>query len=121
MAELFQNITISDADFNQMVQFIQKNYGIDLSKKRQFIISRLSHSLKVQGFHDFSEFLERLMSQKDPADLELVINKLTTNYTYFMREKEHFTFLQTHILPELAQKHQKDKSLAIWSAGCSSG
>ena len=121
MADLFQNVTISDKDFDRMVQFIQKNYGIDLSKKRQFIISRLSHSLKVQGFHDFSEFLERLMSQRDPADLELVINKLTTNYTYFMREKEHFAFLQSRILPELAQRHQKDKSLAIWSAGCSSG
>ena len=121
MAELFQSMTISDTDFDQMVQFIQKNYGIDLSKKRQFIISRLSHTLKAQGFHDFSEFLERLTSQKDPADLEMVINKLTTNYTYFMREKEHFTFLQTHILPELVQKHQKTRSLAIWSAGCSSG
>ncbi|MDQ9825407.1 CheR family methyltransferase, partial [Acinetobacter sp. 163] len=44
-----------------------------------------------------------------------------TNYTYFMREPEQFDFLQSTILPALSARHQRDKVLAIWSAGCSSG
>ena len=53
--------------------------------------------------------------------MEQVLNRLTTNYTFFMREQEHFTFFTGTILPELVRRHQRDKVLAIWSAGCSSG
>jgi chemotaxis protein methyltransferase CheR len=50
-----------------------------------------------------------------------VLNRLTTNYTFFMREQEHFNFFTGTMLPELVRRHQRDKVLAIWSAGCSSG
>lgn len=121
MDMMFHDLTISDADFQQLVQFIHKNYGIDLSKKRQLITSRLSHSLKAKGYKDFKSFLDHLFTSKDPEDLELVLNKLTTNYTYFLREKDHFTFFQNTVLPELEKRHSRDKVLSIWSAGCSSG
>lgn len=121
MENLFHDLKISDEDFRRLVQFIQQTYGIDLSKKKQLITSRLSHSLKAKGYKDFQSFLKHLFNTKDPQDVELVLNKLTTNYTYFLREKDHFTYLQNTVLPELERLHQRDKSLAIWSAGCSSG
>ena len=89
------DFTISDADFHRLVQFIQQNYGIDLSKKRQLISSRLSHSLRELGYKDF--------------------------HTFFLREQDHFAYFQDKILPELSAKHQQDQVLSIWSAGCSSG
>lgn len=119
--EYFQDLKISDSDFQQMVTFIQENYGIDLSKKRQLVVSRLSHSLKTRGYANFRQFLDQLLSKKDPDDLRLVLDKLTTNYTYFMRESEQFDFLQQTILPDLIARHQRDRVLSIWSAGCSSG
>ena len=118
---MLRDPTITDADFHRLVQFIHSNYGIDLSKKRQLITSRLSQSLKSRGYHDFKSFLEHLFTTQDPQDLELVLNKLTTNYTYFLREKDHFTFFENTVLPELERRHQRDRNLAIWSAGCSSG
>lgn len=118
---MFLDLTISDADFHRMVSFIKSNYGIDLSKKRQLITSRLSHSLKERGYKDFGAFLQHLFTTKDPADLELVLNKLTTNYTFFLREKDHFTYFQNTMLPEMVRQHQRDHVLSIWSAGCSSG
>ena len=39
MDMMFHNLTITDADFQRLVQFMQKNYGIDLSKKKQLITS----------------------------------------------------------------------------------
>ena len=119
--ELFHDLAITDGDFQRMVRFIQDNYGIDLSQKRQLIVSRLSHSLKTRGFSSFREFMDRLISKRDPEDLHLVLDKLTTNYTYFLREPEHFTFLRKTVLPDLEARHQRDRILSIWSAGCSSG
>ena len=54
-------------------------------------------------------------------DTRIMLNKLTTNHTYFMRENSHFDLFTNRILPELKEKYSQKKSLAIWSAGCSSG
>lgn len=115
------DLLLSDADFTRLASFIHKNYGIDLSKKRQLISSRLSNTLQTKGYTSFSTFIDDLLAKKDPNDVELVINKLTTNYTYFMREQEHFNFFINTILPDITKRHQHDRTLSIWSAGCSSG
>lgn len=114
-------MTISDADFRRLANFIHSNYGIDLSQKRQLITGRLSTTIRQKGYRNFSEFVDHLLNVRDNDEVTLVLNKLTTNYTFFMREKEHLDYFCNSILPELVRRHQKDKTLAIWSAGCSSG
>lgn len=114
-------LSISDADFRRLTGFIQETYGINLTQKRQLITSRLSSSVIKMGYEDFGPFIERLLTQRRPDDIELVLNKLTTNYTFFMREQEHFVFFQKEILPDLVRRHQRDKVLSIWSAGCATG
>ena len=121
VAGTFGPMTISDADFKRLANFIHSNYGIDLSQKRQLITGRLSTSIRQRGYRSFTEFVEHLLTVKDNDEITLVLNKLTTNYTFFMREKEHLDYFCNTIIPELVRRHQHDKSLAIWSAGCSSG
>ena len=113
--------SISDKDFQRLVQFIKSEYGITLQEKRQLVTSRLSSLLTEQGYSSFSQFVTQLLKEKDPQKMELVLNRLTTNYTFFMRETEHFDFFSKVILPELVRKYQSKRSIAIWSAGCSSG
>ncbi len=113
--------TISNDDFNKLVRFIHSQYGIDLSQKRQLVTSRLSSLLTQKGYTGFGPFVADLLRRQDPGDMELVLNRLTTNDTFFMREQEHFDFFMGTIMPELVKKHQRDKVLAIWGAGCSSG
>lgn len=113
--------TISDEDFNKLTNFIKSQYGITLQEKRQLVTSRLSPLLTEQGYTNFTQFVSQLLKEKDPQKIEQVLNRLTTNYTFFMRETEHFEFFTKVVLPDLVQKYQKKKSLAIWSAGCSSG
>lgn len=114
-------LTLTDNDFQRLYTYIKKNYGIDLSKKKQLIISRLSNTLAAQGFESFSVYVDDILSGRDPDMVTAMLNKLTTNYTYFLREEAHFKYLWDVILPDLEKKHAKDKVLSIWSAGCSSG
>lgn len=114
-------LTLTDQDFQRLYNYIKKHYGIDLSKKKQLIVSRLSNSLSSQGYKDFSAYVDDILSGRDTEMVTAMLNKLTTNYTYFLREEDHFQYLWDVILPDLAKKHAKDKVLAIWSAGCSSG
>lgn len=61
-----------------------------------------------------------VLNDKSGREMSLLLSKLTTNHTYFMREPEHFKFFTETFLPECEQKN-KNKSIRIWSAGCSSG
>lgn len=117
----FSAMTISDNDFNRLAKFIQTNYGIDLTQKRQLITGRLSNPLKQRGYTSFSDFVNQVIQTKDNDLITLLLDKLTTNYTFFMREKEHLDLFCQKIIPDIVQRHQRDKTLAIWSAGCSTG
>ena len=113
--------TISDEDFRKLTNFIKSEYGITLQEKRQLVTSRLSSLLAEEGHTNFTQFVSQLLRERNPQKIEKVLNRLTTNYTFFMRETEHFEFFTKVILPELVRKYQHKKVLAIWSAGCSSG
>ncbi len=119
--DVHNEITISDDEFKKLSDFVLFSYGIDLSNKKQLISSRLSFTVKSMGFKTYGEFIDKTINENDEKLLQIVLNKLTTNYTFFMREKEHFSFLSNVVCPELEKKHAKTKSLGIWSAGCSSG
>lgn len=67
----------------------------------------------------FGQYLNSVKNN-NKDEITMLINKLTTNYTYFYREEKHFKYLQESILP-YAEKNNKSKILNIWSAGCSSG
>lgn len=114
-------LSLSEHDFQRLYTYIKKNYGIDLSKKKQLIVSRLSHTLSSQGYGNFTGYVDDIISGRDPDMVTAMLNKLTTNYTYFLREEEHFKYLWDVVLPDLEKKHTRDKVLCIWSAGCSSG
>ena len=113
-------LTLNDRDFQTLITFIHQNYGIDLSKKRQLIVGRLSNTIVSLGFSSFGEYIDNLVTNKKPEDIELMLNKLTTNYTFFMRERAHFDLFKDTILPYLVET-KKDKVLSIWSEACSSG
>lgn len=114
-------IQLSDSDFQRMAKFMQDNYGINLTKKKQLIKNRLSMSIRAQGYMSFTDFIDKLISERDSKQIDFVLSKLTTNYTYFMREKEHYDFFMDVVLPDITKKNDRKKVLAIWSAGCSTG
>ena len=41
--------------------------------------------------------------------------------TFFYRNQPQWKALQQHVIPELLQRHQKDREIRFWSAGCATG
>lgn len=112
---------ITNKEFQQLTKHIKINYGIDLKEeKRALVLGRLSKVLAKNGFRSFSEYYDYIISDKTANGTTTLINAITTNHTYFMREKDHFIFFRDRILPYL-KSMAKGKDLRIWSAGCSSG
>ncbi len=116
----YKMLTLKDNDFRQLVTYIQKNYGINLSRKKNLIEGRLSNLLIEKGFTDFSEYVKCVFEDTTKAEVTNLINKITTNHTFFMREVAHFEYFKNKVLPYL-RSTVKENDLRIWSAGCSSG
>lgn len=114
-------LTITEAEFQKLTDLIRKNYGIHLKEeKKSLIIGRLQQVLFQQRHKNFTEYLEYIVSDKTGKAIETLLNRITTNHTFFMREAEHFKFFKEQILPNLITT-VRDRDLRIWSAGCSTG
>jgi len=112
-------IRLTDKEFTDIVTYIKSNYGINLTHKRQLIESRMQSVLISKGFNSFTEYFD-LVKQNKSDEITAMLNKLTTNHTYFYREPAHFEFLKNTILP-LQERTNSRRDIRIWSAGCSSG
>lgn len=111
---------LSNEDFLRLAKIIKTTYGLDLFQKKYLIESRLTNYVLDCGFEDFGEYLETVYVDRSGIEMTNIINRLTTNFTYFMRESEHFTHFSEKFLVD-AEKRTKDRELRIWSAGCSFG
>lgn len=118
---MLEMVQMTDQEFLTLTTYIKDHYGINLSKKRVLIEGRMSSVLRSRNIPDFKTYLDILFKDKTGAEMTTLLNKLTTNHTYFLRENEHFDFLVKEALPYLERVHANDRSLRIWSAGCSSG
>ncbi|MCL2392041.1 MAG: protein-glutamate O-methyltransferase CheR [Oscillospiraceae bacterium] len=111
---------IEDKDFFRLRDYIKVNFGVNLEKKRTLIEGRLSNFIIKQGFENFHDYIEDIFKDKSGAKINTLMTKLTTNYTYFMREETHYNFMREVALPYWTQII-RDRDLRIWSAGCASG
>lgn len=84
-------IKITDREFNQLAEFIKSNYGIFLKKeKKALVMGRLQNVLQAGGFSNFTDYFQYVISDKSGAAVNIMIDKITTNHTFFMRETDHF-------------------------------
>jgi chemotaxis protein methyltransferase CheR len=114
-------VAITEKEFRQLADYIHNNYGIYLKEEKKALVTGRLHNVLVESnCRNFTEYLNIIQSDKTGKEVTKLLNKITTNHTFFMRETEHFDYFRDKILPYL-QKTVRDKDLRIWSAGCSSG
>ena len=111
-------ITITDKEFSQFQRFIFDAAGISMANGKQALVSgRLAKRLAHFQLDSYGDYLRLLESRSQPAELQIAVDLLTTNETYFFREPKHFNLLR-----ELAgEARQANKMMRVWSAACSSG
>ena len=113
-------IRLREEEFSDIVNYMREAYGINLDKKKVLIECRMTKLLEKRGLNSFGKYLDMLHQDRTGDMAAEMVNCLTTNYTYFYREPDHFRLLQERILPKLMERRQYG-GLDIWSAGCSTG
>ncbi|NVD72076.1 protein-glutamate O-methyltransferase CheR [Duganella sp. BJB488] len=111
-------VMITEREFLQFQRFIYEAAGICMANGKQALVSgRLAKRLAHYQLDSYGDYLRLLESRAQPAELQVAVDLLTTNETYFFREPKHFALLR-----ELAlEARDKRATMRVWSAASSSG
>jgi len=115
---------ISVDEFELFRGYIHQKFGIFLTdQKRSLLVGRLQKIIRESGFGSFQNYYNYLVQNNDHAQLQELINRISTNHTFFNREKDHFDYFMHTALPEVTSRILKKgkRDLRIWCAGCSTG
>lgn len=119
------DVQMSDDEFCQIRDFIYDYCGLYFDLESKYMLEkRLNKRLKYFHLSSFKDYYYRLRYSHDrDEELSTVIDLMTTNETYFFREDFQLKTFTEEILPEIMKNKRGtgDRSLRIWSAGCSSG
>jgi chemotaxis protein methyltransferase CheR len=108
---------ISPTAFRAVCKMFHQVSGIQLAdSKKALVTGRLMKLAQQRGIDDVNDYVDVVLRENNPAELVKVVDKLTTNETYFWREPEHYT-----LLGEMASRHPKTQPFRVWSAASSSG
>ncbi len=114
-------VAINEQEFRRFADYIKANYGIHFKNEKMALVAgRLNLVLSGMNMNSLSEYMAYVAADKTGQAAVTMLDKLTTNYTFFMREPAHFDFFKGKVLPYL-KNTVKDRDLRVWSAACSTG
>lgn len=103
-----------------IVALIYERSRIRLSREKEALIrARLGKRMRALGLETLPDYCEYLGSSEGEDEVRQAIDALTTNFTQFLREREHFEFTVGEVLPRLLAG--KKKPFGIWSSACATG
>jgi len=112
---------VKPADYEYLRKFLKQRSGLDLSSDKQYLVeSRLIPLARRNGLAGIAELVGSLRGGSDPLDKE-VVEAMTTNETFFFRDKAPFDHLSETIFPALVKARADRRALRIWCAASSTG
>lgn len=112
---------ITDEEFKRIVSFLKQRYGIDMHEKKVIMNGRLENYLKHGGWNSYTEYMDDVENDSSGELEKVLVNFLTTNHTYFMREFQHFDFFKQTVLPWIKKKEERTKDMRVWCGASSTG
>ena len=115
--------TLPADDFCYLSRLMHERAAIVLEPGKEYLaLSRLDPVAREMGVGSVAALVDVLRREEASSQLhDLVIDALTTNETTFFRDFNPFESLRSDVLPEVLERKQRSRTLAIWSAGCSTG
>ncbi|MBF0451521.1 MAG: protein-glutamate O-methyltransferase CheR [Candidatus Magnetomorum sp.] len=119
MSDQIEKVFLNQRALQRIRLLIHKRLGIHIKEGKESLLrQRLWKLIQSKEFKDLNEICDHIDNEKDSGLLLRLATLISTNHTYFFREKSHFDYLQKHILPTIKLNSNK---LRLWSAASSSG
>ncbi len=112
---------MTNEDIEHLSAMLKARSGLILGSDKTYLIeSRLAPVARKEGFSSVSALLTALRTKRDEKLMAMVTDAMTTNETFFFRDKVPFDQFKSDVLPALA-KTRLNGEIKIWCAACSTG
>jgi chemotaxis protein methyltransferase CheR len=116
---------LSRDTFRLLRDLIYEHCGIYFADDNTYLVQRRLASrvdaLSLADFMDYYRFLRLAGPEQRRAELDEIVDRVTTNETYFFRESYQLDAFTQEILPDIRTRQPRGRRLSVWSAGCSTG
>ena len=109
-------------DFEYLAAFLKTSSGLVLGPDKMYLVeSRLQPIVRKRNLPGLAELVNELRLGKNHALIQDVMEAMTTNESFFYRDKLPFDNLRAEVLPKFLTSRQSQRCLRIWSAAASTG
>jgi len=109
-------------EYARFCEFFYQKTGLSFNEKKAYFVKRrLQERMGARAATSFREYFSMLRFDLNGVELQQLVNLLTVNETYFLREDYQFDALVDGILPEIARDRRPGSTIRIWSMPCSTG
>jgi chemotaxis protein methyltransferase CheR len=112
---------VNPPDYEYLRKLLKDHSGLDLSSDKQYLLeSRLLPLARKSGLSSISDLVQKLKGGSTAITAQ-VVEAMTTNETFFFRDKVPFDHFRESIMPEMIKARTSRKSIRIWCAAGSTG
>ncbi|HMF27006.1 MAG TPA: protein-glutamate O-methyltransferase CheR [Pseudolabrys sp.] len=109
-------------DFDYLRKLLRERSGLVLAAEKQYLAeSRLVPVARRHGLGSLGELINRLRDKSPAALIAGVVEAMTTNETFFFRDKLPFDHFRDTMMPALIAARERDKRIRIWCTAASTG
>jgi len=112
---------VTPPEYEYLRKFLKDHSGLDLSADKQYLIeSRLLPLARKTGLSGISELVQKIMGGSAAFNVQ-VVEAMTTNETFFFRDRVPFEHFRDLIMPQMMRSRANRRSIRIWCAAGSTG
>ncbi len=109
-------------DYDFLRKSLKERSGLVLSADKQYLVeSRLLPVARKAGLGSLGELVAALKGDNTDALMTTVVEAMTTNETFFFRDRTPFEHFRSRVLPTLLSARHNSRTIRIWCAATSTG
>ncbi|MDR3375818.1 MAG: protein-glutamate O-methyltransferase CheR [Ancalomicrobiaceae bacterium] len=113
---------MTPADYDYLRAYLKQRSGLVLTNEKQYLIeSRLMPVARKFGLAAITALVAKLKEQQNGPLGEAIVEAMTTNESFFFRDKVPFDHFNQTMLPHMLQTRGRDRRFRIWCAAASTG
>ncbi len=112
---------MTPTEYEYLQKFLKERSGLVLSADKQYLVeSRLIPLARRSGLTGISDLVAKMRTGAEPL-IVAVVEAMTTNETFFFRDKVPFDHFRETIMPTMLEARKNRRSIRIWCAASSTG